>query len=97
MGLYEGLYAMWYPYYHPIIQYPVYNPATPPFQQYYPYYNPWTPAYVNSINALRARVAAGAVLDYYRNGVDINRIYGKILEGRSKALLDQASKLVAKK
>ena len=87
VGLYDGLYGMWYPYYHPT-QHPDYNPDTPPFLYHYPYYNPWTPAYVNSIDALRSRVTAEAVLDSFKgpNGV-VNQIYGKILEGHSEALV----------
>ena len=81
VGLYDGLYGMWYPYYHHPALYPG------PHDYYYPY-NPWTPAYVSSIDALRSRVTTEAVLDYYRglSGYEANRIYGKILEGQAAIL-----------
>ena len=86
LGLNDGLYGMWYPYYYPT----QYNPAIPLVNTYYPYYNPWTVDYVNSIDAIRPRVAAEAVLDYYR-GVDVvaaNPIVAKIEDGHTKAVRD---------
>ena len=80
MGLNDGLYGMWSPYYYPTQDpvYNVYNPAN----SYYPYYNPWTPEYVSSIDAYRSRVSAESVLDYYRGVADgaasVNPIVVKI-------------------
>ena len=90
VGLYDGLYGMWSPYYHPVKP-EGYNPDTPPFLYHYPYYNPWTPEYVGSINAMRDRLAADAIADHYQ-GVDraVDHIVGKIYEGHSKAVADAA-------
>ena len=90
VGLYDGLYGMWSPYYHPVKP-EGYNPDTPPFLYHYPYYNPWTPAYVDSINAMRDRLAAESMMDHYQ-AVDgaVNHIVGKIYENHSKAVADAA-------
>ena len=86
MGLYDGLHGMWSPFYHPVQA--GYNPDDPPFIYHYPYMNPWTPEYVDSINALRDRMAADNIVEKYQ-AVD-GKLVGKIYENHSKAVADAA-------